>query len=1082
MGSKISKGLTTKIKLLEEYLSTNKMNEYSALLDADKITEEEAVYLYDSSDLDKDMKSFVYFLLSEEDKLQRIEDISTFPSFFNYCLRYVNDNSQIKAEVYKQMSRVGYINGKNISMALQKVGDLELCREVLSNVINRGDIPKCDAVISEILFSAQDEYRVQVAKKMFLDNMDDNKRGFLEELIIDLSDEQLKKQMLFEYVKQDDFVEKNDEWHIFFKLKRILQGTSNEFKTDFYEFVSNNGNSINNAVKKEYVLAISSPEYIVDSVKKDKSINLQMVAEFVLYQNRKSFKPGDKELLDVYFNDDRIEEMEKWKLIYSNFENEGVFECAEFFLNTCNKIEDKSILLDLFDNIEARYDINKYPSLRKEIINISNVKNERNFNKLCDKFGTQIINYLKIENFVDLINLSDEEYDKIMSLFDEENLILDNDSLNTIVNSLLQRQFRIEQSEDYNIFSRLEQLLQEKNDYTISEVASLLNKIGRNVNISSFETEKELLIPDLFDHNKESMDMLHKLTSAYIAKRREMYTAKKKNVTLNSLNVEKYYNKTYIKKAYISNNSESYIMDQMRKFRMDMKEYDSTGLLYDQERLERLIALKKYGAKGPLAPELKEDIKIFDGILDKLYEAKALRFEYMDPEDAKYEYIFKSIGNKDLLEMISGISVKHVSEVFDKNDELYNKLNNFMRKYKFIGWGDTFGNLADSSDIQMDKSIVYSMINNFDKIHAMMSSFPEKNQTLTALIDCATAYSSSPKKYSKLIGKENFDYIYLNPGPNQSVFSKDIRVSFIPEHFRNMYERNSVTVPSGEMLSELSDGRNIKFSIGDIYNPIAMTYGERTGACLRIKGAFDDLYSYCLADKNGFHIRFEDPETGEFVSRVTGIRNGNTVFLNELRESVVEQYNSQDLVETLQKIAKFLVESTKNDPHPIENVIVSNDLAMSAEKKFDLKIDNIKEAFNGLNFNITNEGNVLYTANEDPHELVPYKFGDEYVSEYRPYNNYAQVVSKEDVEEVVNRVHMLNELLKGEEFGGIEQISIEDAVRGICGHGWVVYVDSKNKVHELVIDKFKKDKKLRALIDENKKKYLGGEIYEQSNR
>ena len=57
-----------------------------------------------------------------------------------------------------------------------------------------------------------------------------------------------------------------------------------------------------------------------------------------------------------------------------------------------------------------------------------------------------------------------------------------------------------------------------------------------------------------------------------------------------------------------------------------------------------------------------------------------------------------------------------------------------------------------------------------------------------------------------------------------------------------MYERSSITVPSGEMVSELSNGKNIKFSIGDIYNPIALTYGERTGACLRIKGAFDDLF------------------------------------------------------------------------------------------------------------------------------------------------------------------------------------------------------------------------------------------------
>ena len=36
-----------------------------------------------------------------------------------------------------------------------------------------------------------------------------------------------------------------------------------------------------------------------------------------------------------------------------------------------------------------------------------------------------------------------------------------------------------------------------------------------------------------------------------------------------------------------------------------------------------------------------------------------------------------------------------------------------MSKYKFISWGTTFESLTDACDLTMDKSVIYSLINNF---------------------------------------------------------------------------------------------------------------------------------------------------------------------------------------------------------------------------------------------------------------------------------------------------------------------------------------------------------------------------------
>jgi hypothetical protein len=126
---------------------------------------------------------------------------------------------------------------------------------------------------------------------------------------------------------------------------------------------------------------------------------------------------------------------------------------------------------------------------------------------------------------------------------------------------------------------------------------------------------------------------------------------------------------------------------------------------------------------------------------------------------------------------------------------------------------------------------------------------------------------------------------------------------------------------------------------------------------------------------------------------------------------------------------------------------------MSKETKQELFISDRKEAFNNLRFNIKNEGHVLYTASEDHCKLVPYKFGDEYVSEYRPYNSYISFAKDEKVKDIINQVYMINELLKGEEFSSIIPLDIDDAKACIYGHGWVVYTDSRNKIHEFIIDK-----------------------------
>ena len=356
---------------------------------------------------------------------------------------------------------------------------------------------------------------------------------------------------------------------------------------------------------------------------------------------------------------------------------------------------------------------------------------------------------------------------------------------------------------------------------------------------------------------------------------------------------------------------------------------------------------------------------------------------------------------------------------------------------------------------------------------------PKEKRTLTALLDYSDAYASASKKYITLLGNDDYNLIVTNPGPNSANMTKQERLASIPKLIRQIYSREYTTVPSCELNVNVGEDKDLRISIADIYDPMVLTYGERTGACLRLGGLYDKLFKYCLGDENGFHIKFSDPETGNFVSRVTGIRNGNTVFLNQLRLSVDDKYSKEDLIKATRAVAEFIVEYTRDDTYPIDNVIISNYYAMNGQPSIQLHLPNFLEPFRSLPFDIVLDGVVLYSSSIDDHnELVPYEFSDDDVTRYKPLNRKVQGASKQMARQMINRVHMINEIMNGKSIDEINMLDLGYIDKCIYGNGWVVYTDGSDNMHEIIIDKFKDDKDLLKFIEENKKKYLGGKTYE----
>ena len=112
-------------------------------------------------------------------------------------------------------------------------------------------------------------------------------------------------------------------------------------------------------------------------------------------------------------------------------------------------------------------------------------------------------------------------------------------------------------------------------------------------------------------------------------------------------------------------------------------------------------------------------------------------------------------------------------------------------------------------------------------------------------------------------------------------------------------------------------------------DPEILTTGIKTDACFRLYGNDNDFLLYTMFNKNGIVVRLSDKD-GNFVGRISGFRNGNTVYFNQLRTIYDKHGNpSKNIIENVQKIrdcaekyAQDLIESTKESDSPIENVLI----------------------------------------------------------------------------------------------------------------------------------------------------------------
>ena len=714
-----------------------------------------------------------------------------------------------------------------------------------------------------------------------------------------------------------------------------------------------------------------------------------------------------------------------------------------------SNIKDKDMSIHAINNALAAYRLDDYYDEFEYLVELyaeNYSVNSDHLKRLSKVVSLELIKNLENDNIKSILNMDEDNFDKFMNLFREENIKLNTYSINNIFESFAQRSFT------------------GKNHQTISAFTATLNHIkkGKHMNaktimINVFKDNHEFLdnsnynYDSLFDGlvkgDLDALKFYHEACNIRIDNRRNIFVKEE---------VEDYKNQC-LEKSFETNlavqtmvkylSYESFVHYGSRTEGLTDKE---ALLLNNQELMNKIVEFKN--KRAPLTDDVKENLFIFNRLMTKMFIQNQNDFtldDLFETVGVKKTYKIPDVDRNFLLDIVCNLDYKRLSKILN-NDDSSKGLDKLLNKYKFLSFNSNFYGIENDADTYCDSLTVASIIMNSDYILEKINE-SSIDMNMTTILDFADIYSQMSKKYEVLFGENNFRYLTLNPSPNKSMYSKNERREKAIEYLKSGYERKSTSVPSFDKEYNLKHNKKINVIIGNYTDPVNLTLGERTGSCARIGGLADSLFDFCQTNEKGFNIVFKTPD-GRFASKVCGFRNGNSVFLNQLRESAIKDYDDNDLIRAIEQAVNDMVEISKQSHHPIENVIISEDRLMTKSK---YKLNEIKfgSFFSKLKDDFALDISdlcaiILRSANKD-NSLCEFKPGEEYSYKYEPVRDkikYAQDGTKE-----VARLNALNDYLNGTK---VEDLKIENKQYTDCFYGqdWYVAVDEEGALVAKVLD------------------------------
>ena len=687
-------------------------------------------------------------------------------------------------------------------------------------------------------------------------------------------------------------------------------------------------------------------------------------------------------------------------------------------------IEFNEDMLPIFKIVSEKYDLNL-----EHLIKLAKVAN-------CS-----ILNQIENDNICKAINLDEENFEKYLKIFDDKNVNGDRNAMFTLLNALLNKKFSIDFPDKVEIFiGTLHDVYYGRVDEAISKIKEVLS----NINVEKYNITPLQIINGILKNDEEIIKIYNKMTYEYLTLERNKYVNSCLNETLINA-TDPVYEINDLIKYMVKNVPIEKLLDIISNYDSYDLSPEEFQLFNNKELLMNILKFKKNPNIG-LKDEYKVYLKPLNSLLKKIFSEWNYRvYGYIKIEGLNIQYNLKEANRNSLVEIMSNLDVDKLKELIFTNPEVYSELLEYLDTYDALGWSNKYDKLSEQADVEMSSSVVASLISNFDIISKQKKEKISKGERFTFIseLTLADCLDSDASIYSILFGRDDYRLLRRNPGPNASPKNKKYRFEKALKCLNIMHSRKYITVPPVNKDFKLKSGKSINIIIGNTNDPINLTYGERTGACMRIGGAGSSLFDFCLKNENGFHISFNNPNTGELISRVSCYRNGNTVFLNQLRYSLDPDYTNEMLKEACTLIGKEIIQNTKDSKFPVLNVVTTDCYAYSRTNTVKTNCTNPTRGFIPSFYTDMSEKMVVVATSEG--DLSPIKLGPDKAEKYEVGR---APIRKYDVVKANNAVARIEALDAYYSNVAIDDIDIKkrDIAFAYVGEDWYVALTKDNEV------------------------------------
>ena len=340
------------------------------------------------------------------------------------------------------------------------------------------------------------------------------------------------------------------------------------------------------------------------------------------------------------------------------------------------------------------------------------------------------------------------------------------------------------------------------------------------------------------------------------------------------------------------------------------------------------------------------------------YKNKVLVFEKLKKDIIMKINSMKFDGNIDnqIIEKLSGelpfndenfkFNMEHALEFYTFDDLIFSSENEYESN-SFIN-DEVFDSVYN---LMVDNGMMWLLLLMTYNYNGTLAFYGVKEDKIAKIINNMENIIKNAKEFK--FDLNNFGELMFASGQSLSILGRDIVeklykfkdyidedeeeiIGAAKELVSKMVRRDKSTVPyiSGKYL-------NYNYSMYDSQDESILVSGIDTASCFRIFGNDNDFLHYCALDKNGFVIKITD-EFGNFIGRASGFRNGNCVFINQLRTIYDEGGNNylgyyenetNDIIETFKKACLDIVNTSLNNEEEkikIEFVFVTQSYALDS--------------------------------------------------------------------------------------------------------------------------------------------------------